>query len=221
MVVENRTGASGVIGTEAVSRAAPDGGTLLIMTNAFFLINPYLRKVNYDSVTSFEPICLLATSPEVIAVNSASPYRTLPDLLDAFRVKPGELTLAAFGPASSFQMAIETLKRTAKVNMIFVPYPGESLAVSALLGEHVTSAFATYAAVAEQLKAGKLRALAAASRARIELLPDVPTVAESAGYTDYEAEAWFALFAPAKTPKEIISQAVINFTAAVKTPESR
>src|SRR5260370_18251749 len=218
VVVENRTGASGVIGTEAVSRAAPDGNTLLMATNAF-VINPHLREVNYDPITGFEPVCRVAASPEVIVVNSTSPYRPLSDLLNAARAKPGELTLAAFGPASSFQIAVETLKRAANVNVIVVPYPGESLAASALLGEHVTSAFATYAAVPEHWMPRHLRPLAPASRKRIELLPNVPTVAESAGYRDYEAEAWFGLLAPAKTPKEMVSQLSNWFTAAAQAPE--
>ena len=123
---------------------------------------------------------------------SASPYRTLTDLLDAARAKPGELTLAGSG---LFYIAFEMLKRAANLNMTFVPYPGGAPAVTALLGEHVTSVFTDYPTLAEQLKAGKLRALATGSRTRAEALPDVPTVAES-GYKDYDARQWFGLFAP-------------------------
>ena len=180
MVIENRPGAANIIGTEAVSHAAPDGNTLLLVTPAF-VINPHLRKLNYDTLTSFEPICYLVRTPTVIVVNSASSYRTLADLTNAARAKPGELTLAATGPATLVQIAFEKLKRAAGVNMIFVPYPGGASVVTALLGEHVTSALADYPAVAEQLKAGKLRALATAAQTRIEDLTDVPTVAES-GY---------------------------------------
>jgi len=110
------------------------------------------------------------------------------------------------------------LKRVANLNMIFVPYPGAAPAVTALLGEHVTSVFTDYATLAEQLKSGKLRALATGSRTRAEALPDVPTVAES-GYKDYDAKQWFGLLAPAKTPKETISQLVGWFTAALQVPE--
>jgi len=151
----------------------------------------------------------------VIAVNSASPYRTLSDLLGAARVKPGDLTLASFGPATSSQIWFEMLKRRANVDMTFVPYPGMAPAVNALLGEHVTSAWVDYA---EQVAAGKLRALATPARTRIEALPDVPTVAES-GYKDYEVDVWFGLVAPAKTPKKAVSELAGWFMAALWVPE--
>ena len=217
VLIENRPGAGGVIGTEAVSRAAPDGNTLL-MTGPDLLIASHLRKLNYDLLTSFEPICNLVSYPTVIAVNSASPYRTLADLLDAARAKPGELALASLGPASAYQIAIESLKRAAKVDMTFIPYPGGAPALNALLGEHVTSVFITYSTMAEQLKAGKLRALATGSRTRIESLPEVPTVAES-GYKDYEMDEWLGVLAPARTPKNAVSQRAEWFTAALQAPE--
>ena len=110
VVVENRPGAGEVIGTKSVARAAPDGNTLLIAANPF-VINPQLRKVNYDPLTSFEPICYLVNAPTVIVVNSASPYRTLAELLDATRAKPGELTLASIGPGSPFHLGFDILKR--------------------------------------------------------------------------------------------------------------
>jgi len=215
MVIENRPGAATVIGTEAVARAAPDGNTLLITTNAF-VVNPHLRKLDYDPLTSFESICYLASVPQVIAVNSASPYGTLADLLDAARAKPGDLTLASIGPATANQIAFEMFKRAANVDMTFVPYPGMAPAVTALLGGHVTSMFGNI--VPEQLKAGKLRGLATASRTRIEQLPEVQTVAE-AGYRDFEVDIWMGLFAPAKTPKETVSQLAGWFTAALQVPE--
>jgi tripartite-type tricarboxylate transporter receptor subunit TctC len=217
ILVENRPGASGVIGTEAVARAAPDGNTLLIAANPF-VINPQMRKVNYDPLTSFEPICYLTNTPTVIVVNSASPYRTLVELLQTARTRPGQLTLASIGPGSPYHLSFEMLKRAAKVDMTFVPYPGNAPAVNALLGDHVTSMFGTYPDVAEQLKAGNLRALAVASSSRIEALPDVPTVAES-GYKDYEVAVWFGLLAPAKTPKSTISLLAGWFTAAMQVPE--
>jgi tripartite-type tricarboxylate transporter receptor subunit TctC len=217
MPIENRPGAGGVIATEAVSRAAPDGNTLL-MVGSDQLISPHFRKLNYDLLTSFEPICNLVSYPTVITVNSASPYRTLADLLNAARDKPGDLTLASTGPATAFQIAFEMLKRAAKVEMTFVPYPGAGPAVNALLGEHVTSVFTSYSAVAEQLNAGKLRPLATASRTRIEPLPKVPTVAES-GYTDYAVDYWLGVLAPAKTPKETVSQLAGWLTAATQVPE--
>jgi tripartite-type tricarboxylate transporter receptor subunit TctC len=217
VLIENRPGAGGAIGAEAVSRAAPDGNTLL-MAFPDLLIASHLRKLNYDLLTSFEPICNVVSYPTVIAVNSASPYRTLADLLDAARAKPGELALASIGPATAYQIAIESLKRAAKVDMTFIPYPGGAPALNALLGEHVTSLFLSYSTMAEQLKAGKLRALATWSRTRIESLPEVPTVAES-GYKDYEMDEWNGVLAPARTPKNAVSQLADRFTAALQVPE--
>jgi tripartite-type tricarboxylate transporter receptor subunit TctC len=217
MLIENRPGASGAIGTEAASRAAPDGNTLLINTSDMLVI-PHLRKLNYDPLKSFEPMCYLASVPDVIVVNSASPYLSLADLFEAARAKPGALTLASVGPASVFDISAEMLKRAAHVNMTYVPYPGGAPVLNALLGEHVTSALATYSTSAEQLKAGRLRALAAATRTRIEPLPDVPTIAES-GYKDYEVDFWLALFAPAQTPKAVVSQLAGWFAAALQAPE--
>jgi tripartite-type tricarboxylate transporter receptor subunit TctC len=217
IIVESRPGAGGRIATETVSRAAPDGTTLL-MVSPSFVIDPHVRKVNYDPLASFEPICNLVEAPNVIVANSASPYRTLAELMDAARSKPGDLTMASIGPASNQHIAIETVKRTSHVNLTFLPYPGSAPTVNALLGEHVTSLLAAYANVAEQIAAGKLRALAAASRTRMEALPDVPTVSE-AGYKDFKVENWFGVVAPAKSPRETISQFANWFTAAVRATE--
>jgi tripartite-type tricarboxylate transporter receptor subunit TctC len=217
ILIEDRPGASGVIGTEAASRAAPDGNTVLIISSDS-LVLPHLRKLNYDPLTSFEPICYLVRTPLVIVVNAASPYRTLANVLDAARAKPRDFTLASFGPATVHQIAFETLRRAAKVDMTFVPYPGVAPAVNALLGEHVSSVLGTYSTVAEQLNAGRLRALVTTSRTRIEPLPEVPTVAES-GYNNYEVDYWLGLFAPAKTPKDTLSQLADWFIAAMQAPE--
>jgi tripartite-type tricarboxylate transporter receptor subunit TctC len=175
--------------------------------------------VHYDPLTSFEPVCYLARLPEVVVVSGTSRYRTLADLLGAAR-SAADVTMASFGPTGSSHIAVEMLKLAANVNMKYVPYPSQVAAVNALLGEQVTSAVITYVGVAEHLKNGKLRALATASRARIEPLPDVPAVAES-GYKDYEAEVRLWLFAPAKTSKEAVSQLAGWFTAAMQAPEAK
>jgi tripartite-type tricarboxylate transporter receptor subunit TctC len=219
IVVENRPGAGGRIGTEAVSRATPDGNTLLIVANPF-VIDPHLRKVDYHPLTDFEPICYLAGQPTVIVVNSNSSYYTLAELFDAARAKPGHLTLASTGPATVTQIAFEMLKRAAKVDVTFVPYAGAAPALSALLGGHVTSALVPYSVAAEQVTTGKLRTLAIVSRQRIEQLAGVPTVAK-AGYEDIEADLWNVLVAPAKTPKEALSQLVDWFAAALHMGETK
>ena len=217
IVVENRPGASNTIGTEAVARAAHDGNTVLVTTPEF-VINAHLKKLNYDPLTSFESVCYLVKSPQLIVVNTASPYRTLANLLDGARAKPGELTIASAGPASSPHIAIEALKHTAGVNMNYIPYQGSTPAVNALLGGHVTAVMASYPNVAELVNTGKLRALATGTAARIEPLPDVPTIAES-GFKDFEADIWFGLVAPAKTPSGALSQLADWFTTALKDPE--
>jgi tripartite-type tricarboxylate transporter receptor subunit TctC len=217
MVVENRPGASGMIGTEFVSRAAPDGNTLLMTANTY-LIDAQTRKTSYHPVTAFDPICLLAESPAVFVVNGASPYRSLNDLLDAARVKPGTLSMAAVGPGSTFQIGFINLTRTAGVNMTFVPYPGSAPAVTALMGQHVTSAFAGYAVVAEQMKGGQLRALAAGTSKRTDLLPDLPTFNEL-GFKNLEVDNWFGVIAPAHTPKETQVRLIDWFKAAMNEGE--
>jgi len=217
VVVENRPGAGGRIGTETVSRAAPDGSTLLVAANPF-LIDPYLRKVAYDPLNSFEPICYLAGQSTTVVVNSVSPYSKLADLFNTARATPGKLTLASAGPATVTQIAFEMLKRAAKVDISFVPYAGAAPAVNALLGEHVTAAMVPYSVAAEHVKIGKLRALAAVSRERIEQLPDVPTVAE-AGYGDIEGDFWNVLVAPAKTPEETLTRLIGWFAAALQAPK--
>jgi tripartite-type tricarboxylate transporter receptor subunit TctC len=150
-------------------------------------------------------------------VNSASPYRTLPDLFEDARNKPGELTLASVGPATAQQIAFEMLKRLAQVDIRHVPYPGNTPAVNALLGSHVTSVLANYPEIAEQAASGRLRALATGSRVRIDQLPDIPTIAEL-GYRHFEAETWLGVVAPAKTPKETLSRLADWFSAAIEVP---
>ena len=217
VVIDNRPGAGEMIGTETAARAAPDGNTVLFAANPF-VINPHLRKVSYDPLTSFEPICQLATAPTLIVVTAASPYHSLADLLAAARATPGSLTMASIGPGSPFHLGFEKLKRMANVDMTFIPYPGNGPSVNALLGEHVTMMFGTYANVAEHLKSGKLRAIATTTPRRIDELPDLPTVAES-GFPDYAVPAWFAALAPANTPKAAVSQLAAWLTAALQAPE--
>ena len=216
-VIENRPGAASVIGTEAASRAAPDGNTLAVVTNSF-IIHPNFKKLAYDPLASFEPVCLLANSPQVIVVNSASSYKTLTDLIDAARAKPGELSNASVGPASAQHIAMEQLKLLARVSMVFVPFNGNTPALNQLLGNHVVAVMSNYSEAVEQVNAGKLRALATAGQSRIEAWPNLPTVAEQ-GFKDYAVEVWYGLIAPAKTPKDKIAELSKWCAEAMLAPE--
>jgi tripartite-type tricarboxylate transporter receptor subunit TctC len=217
IVAEPHPGAGTAIGTELVATATPDGNTLGVISNSFVLL-PQTRKVNYDPLTDFAPICDVVDFPPLIVVNSESPYHTLGDLIAAARAQPGILTLASIGPATVSHLTIERLKLRAKADIIFVPYPGYSPGIEALLGSHVTAVLADYSSLVEHLKAGKLRALATTMPKRIDQLPDVPTVAES-GYKDFVAEFFVGLVAPAKTPKQTLSQLADLFTAAMQPPD--
>jgi len=216
VIVDNRPGAGASIAYELAARAAPDGNTLVIASNSV-VINPLLKKTNYNALTSYEPVCNLVSSPLIFVVNNASPYRTIGDLVTEAHAKPGTLTLAALGPATTQHIAFEQFQLATKSEIIFVPYPGGAPAVNALLGQQVESALVNYSEAAEQIKAGKLRALATASGNRIKPLPDLPTVAES-GYADYESEVWLGLLAPAKTSADKISQLAGLFVSAMKAP---
>jgi len=217
VVVENRPGAGNTIGTEYVARTAPDGTTVLVTTPEF-VINPHLKKVNYDPIRGFEAICYLVRSPQLIAVNSETPYRTFADFLNAAHQAPGQLSIASAGPASSPHIAIETMKRVLGLTVNFIPYQGSTPAVNAVLGQHITAVMASYPNVAELIRNNKLRALAVASASRIVSMPDVPTLAE-AGLKDFEADIWFIAAAAAHTPKDAAAQLASWFSDALRDPE--
>jgi tripartite-type tricarboxylate transporter receptor subunit TctC len=216
VVVENRPGGGNVIGFEAASRAEPDGNNLLLITNAFLVI-PNVRKLSYDTFTGFAPICYLTSSPSLIAVNTASPYRTLTDLVNAARAKPGELTMASVGPVNPYHIGIEQLKKAAGINITYVPFPGAGPAVNQLLGQHVTSFMGSLSNISGQLRGGLLRALAVGTPKRIAALPDVPTMAET--YKDFEIDVWFGVVAPGKTPKPALTELIGWFTEAMRSPD--
>jgi tripartite-type tricarboxylate transporter receptor subunit TctC len=219
VVVENRPGAGTVIGTEAVERAEPDGHTVLLVANSF-VVNPALKRASYDPTRSFDSVCYLAATPMVLVVLGSSPYRTLDDLIAAARAKPGELAFASGGPGSSLHVAIEVLKRAANINVTYVPYGGTAPAVNALMGNHVAAVWADYPTVVSQLESGTLRGLVTTSRARVEALPNVPTLGET-GISNYEADIFYGIVAPAKTPPEALAQLSGWFSSALKVPDMK
>ncbi len=217
MVVESHPGAATEIGTEYVAHAPPDGYTLGIISNSFVVL-PNVRTLKYDPLTDFVPICELASFPPLIVVNSGAPYRTLADFIAAAHARPGTLTLATIGPATSSQLAFEMLKLSAKADITFVPFPGYTPAIQALLSNTVTAALADLSTLQGQLQTGKVRALVTTSPERISLLPNVPTAIES-GYKDVSADFFGAVIAPAKTPKAMIDKLTGWFSAAIKDPK--
>jgi len=216
-VVENRPGASGMIGTEFVSRQPHDGNTILI-TPATYLIDPQIRKAKYHPVNDFEPLCALAASPSVLVVPSSSPYRTLADFLNDAAAHPEQLSIAALGPNSGSQLGVIMLARKSNTRLTFVPYPGSAPAVTAVLGSHVSAAIAGYSVASEAIKGGNLRALAVAAESRVIPLPDVPTFAES-GFPTVRVDNWFGAIVPAKTPADATNQLIGWLKKAIGAPE--
>ena len=219
LVIENRPGAGTLIATEAVARAPADGNTILFVANSF-IINPALRKISYDPLTTFVPACLLTRSPNVIAVNPSSPYQTLTDYLNDARAKRGQLQMAFQGPATSQHIATEKLKRAANVELINVPFPGAAPAVNALSGGHITALFVNYPSIAGQVTTGKARVLATAARSRLEMLPNVPTIAEVVGGA-FEEDVWIGAALPAKTPASLVNQISDWMREALSTQDVR
>ena len=217
VVIENRAGAGTVIGTEIVARAAPDGNTILMAAGSF-TVNPHIKKLSYDPLTSFEPVCYLVRSPHVIVTSANSPYKTLLELLAAARARPEEIMFAANGPATSQHIEFEMLRRAANVKMTFVPFTGDVPTLNATLGDQVSVAILDYVTVAEYIKLGKLRALAIGTQQRIDKLPDTPSMAEL-GFSDFDWAGTFGILAPARTPKDKVDELIGWFSAALKAPE--
>jgi tripartite-type tricarboxylate transporter receptor subunit TctC len=219
VVIENRPGAGAVIGTDVVARSAPDGTTLLLAAPAL-VINDALKRPGSTPVDHFDPVCQFAATPMILVVRGDSSYKTLNDLLSQARARPGELQMVSGGPATSLHVAIEVIKRAADVTMTYVPYGGTAPAINALMGAHVTAVMSDYPTIVSQLQSGTLRPLVTISDKRIASLPDVPTLAET-GLVKYDADIFYGLVAPAKTPPAVMAQLIDMFTAAAKTPEAK
>jgi len=215
-IIENRPGAGAVIGTEAVYRSPADGATIGIVANSF-LINSHIKRLAYDPLTNFEPICHLIDSPQVIVVNAKSPYKTLADFLADARNNPGKYSIASLGPATTQHVAVAMFLKTARIELNYVPFTGGAPTTTALLGGHVTSIIGNYSEVEPQITAGELRVLATTNGTRIAPLPDVPTVRELG--LDFEVTAWFALVATGKTPAPIVASLIDAFSTAMKSPD--
>ena len=222
VIVDNRAGAGGSVGSEAASRAAPDGYTLLGGTISSHAINVSLYpKIGYDPIKSFAPVTLIGTNPVVLVVNQASPYKTLKDVLDASKAKPGGLSSASAGTGTSQHLALELLAYKSGVKFTHVPYKGSGPAIQDVIGGQVDMMFDTTVVAGPHIQSGKLRAIAVTSARRIASLPDVPTIAESgiAGLTDFDVQSWQAIFVPAGTPAPIVERLHREIRTILATPE--
>jgi tripartite-type tricarboxylate transporter receptor subunit TctC len=215
--VDNRGGAGGVLGTEAVATAAPDGYTLLIISIAH-AVNPALYKLNYDPIKSFTPISILATGPNVLAVNPQLPVKNVAELVALAKQKPGELDYASAGVGSFQHLGGELFKLTAGVNLQHVPYKGGGPAMADVIAGHVKIMFSSLVQTTPFIQSGQLRALGTGGAKRNPVLPDVPTIAE-AGVPGYEANNWWGVMAPAGTPQPIVDRLYRDIQEVLKSPE--
>lgn len=218
-VVDNRGGASGNIGSALVAKAAPDGQTLLITSSSPIVINPHVYKqMPFDPQKDLAPVTNLLRVPLVLVVHPSVPAKNLKELIQHVKSEQGRFQYASSGNGTPQHMTGELFKTTAKLDMVHVPYKGSAPAITDLLGGHAPMMFDSTVAILPHIKSGKVRAIALTGSKRSPQLPDVPTFAE-AGLPGVESYAWYGLFVPAKTPKELVAKINAAALAAMKQPE--
>jgi tripartite-type tricarboxylate transporter receptor subunit TctC len=204
VIVDNRGGAGGVLGTDVLAKSKPDGYTIAITSAGALVISPSLEKVAYDTLQDLQPITLVAKVPEMLVVATSVPAKDMNELLALARAQPGKLNFASSGPGSLPHLAGEFLKLTAKIDIVHVPYRGAAPAVNDLLGQQVQMAFLDLPVLLPQIKAGTLRGIAIGAPERAPTAMEVPTTAE-VGLPDLLTENWYGLLAPAGTPADIVA----------------
>ena len=218
IIVENKPGAGGNLGTEQGARAAADGYTLTIATAALPISKLVYRKLAYDPVKDFDPVTLMTVTPLVLVTRPNLPANNVKELVELARKSPGTLTFASSGQGTSHQLSSELLKALADVDMLHVPYRGSAPAHLDLMGGRVDIMFDNIVPVSPHIQSGKLKALAVTTKERAPALPSVPTMAES-GYASFEAVAWFGVLAPAGTPAPIVDRLSREINAVLQMPE--
>ncbi len=220
VVIENRGGAGGALGTEVAARSAPDGYTFLF-TLSSHTINPLLYKLNYDVERDFAPVTLIVSVPQLIAANPAQPIKTMAELVAAAKATPGKLSFASVGAGTPSHIAGELLKLKTGIDILHVPYKGGGPAVADTMGGQVPVIIATMPAIISHARSGKLRPLAVTTAKRNPGAPDIPTVAEALSIPDYEVDSWYAMFAPAGTPRAIIARMQETMARVIRMPDVR
>jgi tripartite-type tricarboxylate transporter receptor subunit TctC len=217
VIVENRTGAGGVVGTELVANSPKDGYTLLIVSIAH-AVNPWLYKLNYDPLKSFAPIAPILSSQNVLAVNLDLPAKTLKDFLALAKAQPGKIQYASGGVGGSLHLAMELFKLTAGIDLLHVPFRGAGPGVIDVIGGHTKAINATVATLSPHIRGGKLRALGVSGNKRSAVLPEVPTI-EEGGVPGYDAGNWIGIVAPAGTPAPIVERLHKEISTMLDQPE--
>ncbi len=218
VVIDNRAGAGGIIGTDIVSKAAPDGYTMLLVTTGFST-NPFLiKQLPYKTPQDFEPITIVGSTPVVLVAHPTLNVRTIKEMLAVAKERPGKLTFGSSGQGSGGHLSMVLMQRVADVKFIHVPYKGAGAATAAIVGGEVQLLFTAPGAALSQVKAGRLRALAVTSAKRVGVMPDVPSVTE-VGLAGCVVDGWYGLLAPAGTPKALIDRIYNDVLAVMKLPD--
>jgi tripartite-type tricarboxylate transporter receptor subunit TctC len=221
VIVDNRPGGGGVVGAEHVAKSAADGYTLLMGTNTTHAVAPHLySKLPYNPLRDFVPISEVAYNPQFLDVHPSIPVRSVKELIALAKARPGQLNFGSAGQGTTAHMAMELFRSISKVDLVHVPYKGTGPALIDLIGGHLSLMFDVVLTTLPHMKAGKVRVLGVSSLARVEVAPEVPTIAES-GLPGYEALVWFGLFVPAGTPSELVARLSGEVAAIVRHPRLR
>jgi tripartite-type tricarboxylate transporter receptor subunit TctC len=218
VVIDNKPGASGNIGALQVARAAPDGNTVLMTTNPFTANISLLKNVPYDPVASFTPIIEVGVGALALALHPSVPAATTRAFIDYVKARPGEVNYGSPGIGTPHHLAMELFKLTAKVDMRHIPYRGSAGATNDLLGGHVSAAFQAIHVIMPMAQVGQVRLLGVASKERLKVAPDLPTLQEQ-GLKDFEVDLWYGILAPAGTPADIVSRYNATINEILRTPE--
>lgn len=219
VIVENRPGASTLIGTEAAAKSLPDGYTLFMGNNSTLTINPNLyKKLPYDAIRDFAPLSLLASAPFLLLAHPSLPAHSVKELIALARLRPGQLNFASSGLGIATHLAGEMLKVMAHIDIVHIPYKGAAPALTDLMGGQVELGFTNVLTALPHVRSARLRVLAVTSKTRSRVLPQVPAIAES-GLPDYEASVWYAILAPARTPAPALTRLHSEFVKALQQPK--